>query len=384
MHPKFWLSLLKFSAMVVEYKKKRFRIRRYPETGNRSLRAWNAADEFLLDVLDDESSSTRKMLIVNDRFGFLSTLLHEKEPLSVISYRSQERAHVLNRTENKVPVDDSLWLNPLEQWPKNIEAGVVKIPKSMELFRFYLHKLSQSLTEDGVIYAAFMTRFFTPQMVSIAKEYFENVEQTKAWKKSRVMAMSKKKALPERDFIHQIKTNDGIVLHNYPGVFAARTVDTASRLLLDNLQIPENTQRVLDLASGNGVMAATIMKRFPEVQMNLLDDFSLAVESSKLTLESKNCHFHYDNNMDGFEPDYFDLIVSNPPFHFEYETNIEISLSLFKGASRCLKSTGRFQVVANRHLNYKTHLVKLFGKVDVVAEDDKFVVYVCSEPITVA
>ncbi len=370
--------------MIVEYKEKRFRIKRYPETGNHSLRAWNAADEFLLDILADESLSPRKMLIVNDRFGFLATLLYEKEPLSVISHHSQEQAYVLNRTENKVPVDKSLWVNPLEQWPENIETGVVKVPKSMELFRFYLHKISQSLTEDGVVYAAFMTRFFTPQMVTIAKEYFENVEQTKAWKKSRVMAMSIKKALPERNFIHQIKTDDGIVLHNYPGVFAARGVDTASRLLLDNLQIPENAQKVLDLASGNGIMAATIIKRFPEVEMELLDDFSLALESSKLTLKGKNCHFHYDDNLNGFESDYFDLIVSNPPFHFEFETNIEISLNLFKEASRCLKSTGLFQVVANRHLNYKTHLVKLFSKVNVVAGDDKFIVYACSEPLRVA
>ncbi len=367
--------------MIVEYKKKRFRIKRYPETGNRSLRAWNAADEFLLDIVADENLAPRKMLIVNDRFGFLSTLLHDKEPLSVLSYHSQEQAHILNQTENKAPVDESLWLNPLDRWPENIEMGLIKIPKSMDLFRFYLHKISQSLAADGVVYAAFMTRFFTPQMVTIAKEYFEYVEQTKAWKKSRVMAMSKKKALPQRDFVHQVKTENGIVLHNYPGVFASRTVDTASRLLLDHLQIPENTQRVLDLASGNGVMAATILKRLPEAEMNLLDDFSLAMESSKLTVDGKNCRFHYNDNMDGFAPDYFDLIVSNPPFHFEYETNIEISLNLFKGASRCLKATGLFQVVANRHLNYKTHLVKLFSDVTVVAGDDKFVVYVCRQPI---
>ena len=373
----FWLSLLKLSIMIVEYKQKSFHIKRYPETGNRSLRAWNAADEFLLDILADVSLPLRKMLIVNDRFGFLSALLHDKEPFSVISYKSQERACALNLIHNRIQVDETLWVNPLEPWPMEIEAAVIKIPKSMELFRFYLHKISQSLTDDGVIYAAFMTRFFTPKMVSVAKEYFEEVEQTKAWKKSRVMVLQKKRSLPKHDFIHQISMEDNGILKNYPGVFSAHSVDTASRLLIENMQLDEPVKKVLDLASGNGVLAVSIVKRFPEVEMHLLDDYYLAVESSKLNINGGSCYFHYDDTMDGFESDYFDLIVSNPPFHFEYETNIEVSLSLFKGAARCLKPTGLFQVVANRHLNYKTHLVKLFEKVVDVARDDKFVVYNC-------
>ncbi len=369
------------SVMIVEYQHKTFTIQRYPKTGNRSLRAWSAADEFLLDVLADENIQKRKMIIANDRFGFLSTLLHNHEPFTVMSYRSQEKACALNLTENKLRINKSLWVKPLEQWPEKIDIGVIKIPKSLELYRYYLHELSQVLTEDGVIYAAFMTRFFSPKMVSIANEYFEEVEQTQAWKKSRLLILKKKKPLPQYNFIRKIEAGDEIMLSNYPGVFSAHSVDTASKLLIDNLQLSENDKRVLDLASGNGILAAVISKKFPSIEMHLLDDFLLAVESSKLNL-SGNCHFHYNDNLDDFEPGFFDKIVSNPPFHFEYETNIEVALSIFKGASRCLKPEGIFQVVANRHLNYKTHLVKLFDGVEIIAENDKFIVYNCSKPVT--
>jgi 16S rRNA (guanine1207-N2)-methyltransferase/23S rRNA (guanine1835-N2)-methyltransferase len=169
-------------------------------------------------------------------------------------------------------------------------------------------------------------------------------------------------------------------LKNYPGVFSAHSVDPASKLLLDNLQISETDKRILDMASGNGIFAAVISKNFPLIEIHLLDDFYLAVESSKLNLND-SCLFHYNDSLDDLETDYFDKIVSNPPFHFEYETNIEVSLSIFKGASRCLKPDGLFQVVANRHLNYKTHLVNLFDVVEVVAGSEKFVVYNCSKPI---
>ena len=44
---------------------------------------------------------------------------------------------------------------------------------------------------------------------------------------------------------------------------------------------------------------------------------------------------------------------------FEFENNIEVSIELFKEVYRCLKMGGRFVLVANKHLNYKTHLQKV-------------------------
>ena len=73
----------------------------------------------------------------------------------------------------------------------------------------------------------------------------------------------------------------------------------------------------------------------------------------------------------------FDLIISNPPFHFEHETNIEVALNLFKEVKRCLKKGGSFQLVTSNHLNSKTHLNKLFHKVNIIAQNEKFVVYHC-------
>ena len=78
---------------------------------------------------------------------------------------------------------------------------------------------------------------------------------------------------------------------------------------------------------------------------------------------------------------YFDLVVSNPPFHFENETNIEVSIKLFQEVGRCLKEDGKFQLVASRHLNFNTHLIKIFADVYVIAEDEKFEIYECLQPL---
>ena len=88
-------------------------------------------------------------------------------------------------------------------------------------------------------------------------------------------------------------------------------------------------------------------------------------------------HHHLDNDLSIFDENTFDLIVTNPPFHFEYEINIQVPIALFRECFRRLKKGGSLQVVGNTHLNYKTHLQRIFPSVQVVAEDKKFVVYKC-------
>ena len=75
------------------------------------------------------------------------------------------------------------------------------------------------------------------------------------------------------------------------------------------------------------------------------------------------------------EPKRFDLIVTNPPFHDEYQTDISVSLDLFLQATERLSASGYLVVVANRHLNYLTHLRRYFDEVTTVAENEKFIVY---------
>ena len=136
-------------------------------------------------------------------------------------------------------------------------------------------------------------------------------------------------------------------------------------------------ERILDLASGNGVIAKELSKTWPSADYHLVDDSELAVASAKLNFSGENVHHLLDNQLNELEDNYFDFIVSNPPFHFEHDININVPIALFKQAYQKLKAGGEFQLVANTHLNYATHLVKLFKKVEEVAKNDKYVIYNC-------
>ncbi len=363
--------------MKFRYTEGQYYFKRYPETRNRSLRAWSAADEYVLQYLDGTDINLASIAICNDRFGFLTCNLHEFSPVSVINNRSQHKAYTHNHRLNNLDVDISRVVDPLAKIPESIEIGIVNIPKSLELFRLYLYQLSQNMSKTSKVICSFMTRNFSPQMLSIAGEFFEEVEQSRAWKKSRLMILSGVKPYREIELLNTVNYSDSKVFHQYFGVFSAANIDYASQFLIEHLELKDSDCCVLDLASGNGILAWAVKQANHDCKLHLLDDSWLAVESSKLNIKDDNTIFHWDNCLEEFQSEFFDLIVSNPPFHFEFEIDMNVAVGLFSEVKRCLRSNGHFQLVANRHLNYKIHLEKIFDQVNVLAENKKFVVYDC-------
>ncbi len=70
-----------------------FELNRLPKRPLELLRAWDAADEYLLNTLTDELKplNNTRLLIFNDSFGALAVALHEYRPHAVSdSYLSQQ------------------------------------------------------------------------------------------------------------------------------------------------------------------------------------------------------------------------------------------------------------------------------------------------------
>ena len=363
------------------YKGKNYTFERYPKSENRSLKAWSAADEHLLKYIDENNIPFSQPVIYNDRFGFLSTIFSEQLPNAVINFKSQEKALDINLKMHNIDRNNVNKINPLEEPNLSSELSLIKVPKSLELFRLQLYQAQKLLNDKGVILCAFMTKYFSPQILSIAEEYFEQCEQSKAWKKSRILILKKKKKILKQEFINSIPYSESKNFNQYYGVFSAKNIDYATQFLIENINVKPTDNVILDLASGNGILAYVTLTKKPDSEIHLLDDSFLAIASSKMNLDTKKTHFHYNDSLSDFENNTFDLIISNPPFHFEHETNIEVTLELFNQVKRCLKDKGCFQLVTSKHLNLKTHLVKLFNKMIIVNQNEKFIIYLCAEPI---
>lgn len=349
-------------------------IHRVPKSTNNSLRAWSAADELLVSFL--EKKNPESIIIYNDAFGYLSCHAAPKTIYFASDLKSQEKATLENFETNKL---DSTCLHPtsiLTKAEKKAKLGLMKIPKSLELFEMYLSHAAQHIYKTGSLACGFMTRNFTKQLLEITSEYFEEVEQSLSKKKARILILSKPKNVEKKTFLNTIQYKNEEIKQYY-GVFSSNHIDYATQFLIENLEPPKQVNTVLDLASGNGILAKEIHKQFPQAEYHLVEDSLLAIESSKLNLKGDNFHFCHNNNLENIASNSMDYIVSNPPFHVEYEIDISLPLRLFRAAEKKLKPEGKFQLVANSHLNYKTHLEKIFKRVKVVYDNDKFVVYSC-------
>jgi len=351
-------------------------IKRFPSSNDKSLKAWSAADELLIQHA--ETMEALKISIYHDTFGYLSCQLSDYHPTSIVSNYSQQEAILLNLKQNKLPESKVKFCFPLEKLEEKSDLVLMKVPKSVDLFELYIHQLIESADDNTVVLCGFMTRNFSAQALKIAEKYFSEVSQSKGHKKARLMILKGAKPQQKKELVHDIKLNEDTSLKQYYGVFSAHHIDYATQFLMDNIEIKEEESKILDIGCGNGVLAQKARQLKPSVEVFLTDDNYLAIESAKLNMESSSkTHFLLSNHLNDIEEGSIDLAISNPPFHFEYENNINITLDLFEEIYRCLQKDGRFLMVANQHLNYATHLKKIFHSVKPLATNNKYVVYEC-------
>lgn len=356
-------------------------LKRYPATRNHSLQAWNAADEHLVLYISEHPDIIHgNMAIYNDRFGYLSCHLKAYDPDTIVHLASQKKAIRQNMERNFPGSEPSFRVLTENNSGRSNKLALLQIPKSNDLLDLMLFRIHENAADDIRVACGFMTRHFTPTWLEIAGQYFDEVAQSKAWKKSRLLLLSgKKKNAAKKLFIHENSFKD-LNIRQYSGVFSKEKIDMATSFLLENFQVHETEKNILDWGCGNGIIGLFIQKKFGPKKMVFMDDSILAVESVRLN--DPTADVRWEDNLQSFQTETFDLIVTNPPFHFEYETDISMTLSFFEETTRCLSHDGRLLVVANKHVNYQTHLRRLFQTVDIVKENQKFVIYESKYPLT--
>jgi 16S rRNA G1207 methylase RsmC len=361
--------------MLFEYQNQRYQFERFPQKGNPSLQAWSAVDEHLLNYQTEQAQARNTPLVVyNDRFGCLTCLQLPQPVHTVLTHRSQLAA--LEHHFELNTVDPSQWTkdSPLAPLPAPVETAWIKLPKSLDLFQLFLQQLSAQLLPDSEVVVGFMTRHFSPQLLPIANLYFEEVAQSRAWKKSRLLFLRMPKPYTARSLQHHL-TWQTHLFRQYYGVFSAKRIDYASQFLLEQLPPISEGAKVLDLACGNGVLGLAATAKLANVELHLLDDFNLAVASAQLNAENRAAQLHWAYDLKELPEGYFDCILCNPPFHTEREMTTAVAKQLFEGARRCLAENGEFWVVANRHLNYLSALKARFDNVFIVKQNSKFILY---------
>ncbi|EBV2524072.1 23S rRNA (guanine(1835)-N(2))-methyltransferase RlmG [Salmonella enterica subsp. enterica serovar Saintpaul] len=356
-------------------------LKRFPQTDDvNPLLAWEAADEYLLQQLD-ETEIRGPVLILNDTFGALSCALAEHSPYSIGDSYLSELGTRENLRHNGIAESSVTFLDSTADYPQAPSVVLIKVPKTLALLEQQLRALRKVVTAQTRIIAGAKARDIHTSTLELFEKVLGPTTTTLAWKKARLIncTFSHPQLADAPQTLSWKLEDTGWTIHNHANVFSRTGLDIGARFFMQHL--PENLDgEIVDLGCGNGVIGLSLLAKNPQAKVVFVDESPMAVDSSRLNVETnlpeafERCEFMINNALSGVEPFRFNAVFCNPPFHQKHALTDNIAWEMFHHARRCLKINGELYIVANRHLDYFHKLKKIFGNCATIATNNKFVI----------
>ncbi len=358
-----------------------FQLHRLPRRKGEPLRAWDAADEYLLEQLADEGLPREgaRVLILNDGFGALAVALHAHQPVAISDSWLSHEATRFNATANGIGSVELL--DSLAEPEGEFDLVLIKIPKTLALLEDQLIRLRAHINTKTRVIAAGMVKGMPASAWQLLARLIGPTTPSKAQKKARLIFCEPDPSLsiPESPYpsCYELEDSD-YTLCNHANLFSRESLDIGSRFLLQHMPATEGPTAIIDLACGNGVLGIVAAGQNPEAKLSFADESFMAIASARENFQrafpEREAEFRIGDGLSEFDNDSAELILCNPPFHQQHTVGDRIAQGMFRHSKRVLKKGGELWVVANRHLGYHLSLKKLFGNVEVVASNPKFVI----------
>ena len=365
----------------------RFELRR-PQAGTRGpLRAWDAADEYVLGSIHRPTergpaalaSGPLRVLLVNDTFGALATALANHDTTSIDDSFSALKISAANLDRNEA---SATLLSTVEPPSRSLETApdlvIVKIPRTRSLLEHQLHLVRHVASSDTTIIGAGMVKRIHTSTLDLFERIIGPTVTSLAQKKARLIFPTlDPRRTEENPWPAEVELDGKYSVVTHAGVFAGTKLDIGTRVLLENLPEVAPGIDAVDLGCGNGVLGAVLAAR-TGATVTFVDDSFLAVASARATFERAAphglAHFVVDDAGRGLPDASYDLVLTNPPFHQGDVLSDAVAWDMFVQARRILREGGELRVVSNRHLGYQKKLKRLFGNCDLVTDTPKFTV----------
>ncbi|MEV6587007.1 methyltransferase [Streptomyces acidicola] len=365
-----------------------YELARFPEDPRDRLRAWDAADAYLLRHLAESGTPLAgSVVVVGDRWGALVTALATHRPTQLTDSFLARQATRANLARNQVDEDAVRLLTTQDAPPDRIDVLLVRVPKSLALLEDQLHRLAPGVHEGTVVVGAGMVKEIHTSTLNLFERIIGPTRTSLAQQKARLIfctpdpSPAGTRGANPWPYTYQLPDDVGLLsgrtVVNHAGVFCADRLDIGTRLFLRHLPHGRGGGRVVDLGCGNGVVGTAVALGDPEAEVVFVDESYQAVASAEATYTANaegKAEFVVGDGMEDFAADSVDLVLNNPPFHSHQATTDATAWRMFKGARRALRPGGELWVVGNRHLGYHVKLRRLFGNSELVASDAKFVV----------
>ncbi|MEV6520932.1 methyltransferase [Longispora sp. NPDC051575] len=358
---------------------------RFPVDPRADLRAWDAADEYVLRELGGVDLSGA-VVVLGDRWGALTTALAAYRPTLVTDSHLAMEATRENLRRAGVAPEDVRLLTTQDVPPDVIDVLVVRVPKSLALLEDQLHRLAPATHAGTVVVGTGMVKEIHTSTLELFERILGPTRTSLAERKARLIHCVPDPALvrPANPWprTHALPADvgavSGLTVTNHAGVFSAERLDIGTRFLLQHLPVRSGAEHVVDLGCGNGVVGLAAALGNPAAEVTFVDESFQAVASAEATVRANapqvKTHFLVRDGLVGQPPASVDLVLNNPPFHVHQATGDATAWRMFTAARAALRPGGELWVVGNRHLGYHVKLRKLFGSCDLVASNPKFVI----------
>jgi len=351
---------------------------------NRSLQAWDASDEYLVNYIEQQQliNSDTKLLIMNDDFGAISVNFLQQQVITVSDSFISEQGLKHNIEQNNLSAERLSPLSSLAELPDDIDVILYKIPKNKNLLAEQLIEIKNSISSKAIFIAADKAKNIQTSTLKLFEKYLGTTKTSLAVKKSRLVfcQLDSKQAFSNPQIKSWPLENTPFSITNRANVFAREKLDIGARLFIKHLPELTNDKSVIDLGCGNGVIGLSLLKQSPLTRISFIDESYMAVQSAQDNVHNniidaeKNCQFIVNDCLTDVEAAGTDVILCNPPFHQQNATTDHIAWQMFKDSYRALKKGGELRIVGNRQLGYHIKLKRIFGNEILIASNDKFVI----------
>ena len=362
-------------------------LQRYPASRDTALQAFDTADLYLLQRVQQEPESDQPLLVINDSFGTLACALAAAGKTvhswgdSWMSWRALQS----NLAANGLGSNAVQFFNSTETPTGHYQQVLLRIPKSLSLLQDQLQRLRPLLTEQALLLAGSMIKHLPPSAGDLLATHIGPYQASLGWKKARLLQCQYDPALQprSRDLVsHYPLEGTTLQLSNRPGVFSREKLDIGTRVLLPCIAADLGSARVVDLGCGNGALGLMAALRNPDAQITFIDESWAAVASARdnfaAAFPARSARFIVSDGLSEAAANSADLILCNPPFHQQQVVGDQIARRLFRQSRHALAPGAALLVVGNRHLGYHQTLKRDFKHVEQLAAAPKFVVLAAS------
>ena len=263
------------------------------------------------------------------------------------------------------------------------------LPRGKVAARQFIVDAAAVLKPGGRLYLVGHKRAGIKPFVAYAQEVFGNGKVVALKKGCRVAVCIKDEGttVPETDYHqwHEFSAEAGGQVYCFvskSGIFSWDKLDAGTRVLVETNKIrPADT--VLDLGCGYGIVGLIAAEKARQGRVYLADSSVVAMEAARRTLALNgvtNAEVHLSDGAAAVRDIRFDVVVTNPPFHQERQTDYNVAHQFIRDAASVLQRRGRLYVVANRFIRYEHQMNESFHQMSVAYEDNLYRVLLAVRP----